>query len=139
MQKRLLLLLLFIPSLALAAPEVPTEFLGDWVPQSATCQSPLKFQVEAKRVLLINGSQSKIFGNIDVCYTCEGGAQYSGNVVWLLPEFGRKSNSSFTANFNAEEKLGVVKLAIENLDLKKQFPLHQVALKHCANTVRRNN
>lgn len=125
--------LLLVAGVAPAVPEVPPEFLGDYVPRSASCRSALRFRVEADRVALINGSQTRTFGNIDVCYSCEGGAKYSGRVVWLLPEFGGTTDSPFTVAFNAGEKVGVVKLDMAP-GMNAQFPLHQVALKKCART-----
>ena len=124
-------LLLGLSGAAIAVPEVPAEFLGDWVPEAATCQSPLKFSVEPKRVVLVNGTHSKAFGNLDVCFSCEGGAKYNGQVVWLMPEFGGNATSPLIAYFNADETLGVTKVDFQWPDLKSQFPLHQVALKRC--------
>lgn len=117
---------------AWAVPEVPPDFLGDWVPATRSCQSDLRFRVEPSAVVLINGAQSKSFGNLDFCYSCEGGAKYNGKVVWLLPEFGGKDEPPFTAYFNAGEKVGVVKLDFQDAEVKRLFPLHQVPLKRCA-------
>lgn len=113
------------------ATEVPKEFLGNWVPQSASCQSGLQFRVEAGRVVLQNGEKSRAFGDIDICYSCEGGAKYSGEVVWLIPEFNSNDSPTFTAYFNAGEKRGVTKLDIKKAEIKQAFPLHDVALKKC--------
>jgi hypothetical protein len=124
-------LLLGLSGTVFAVPGVPPEFLGDWVPRSSTCQSQLRLRVEATRAILINGSQSKSFGNLDFCYSCEGGAQYSGIVVWMAAEFDGKTVSPFMVQFNAGEKAGVAKLDLQKPDLKQQFPLHQVALKRC--------
>jgi len=125
------LLIFGLSGAAVAVPGVPPDFLGDWVPKTSTCQSELRFRVEAKSVVLINGSQSKSFGNLDFCYSCEGGARYNGIVVWMMPEFGGKTEAPFTAQFNAGEKVGVAKLDLQKPELKRQFPLHQVALKRC--------
>ena len=122
--------LLLGAGVATAVSEVPPEYLGDYVPRAATCQSALRFRVEADRVELINGARTRRFGNIDLCYSCEGGAKYSGRVVWLMPEFGGTTDAPFTAAFNAGEQIGVVKLEMAPA-LNAQFPLHRVALKKC--------
>jgi hypothetical protein len=113
------------------ATEVPKEFLGYWVPQSASCQSGLRFRVEPSSVILQNGERKRTFGDLDVCYSCEGGAAYSGQVVWLVPEFNSNDLPPFTAYFNAGEKSGVTKLNIQEVEIQKAFPLHDLALKRC--------
>lgn len=131
MRSATLALLFGLSITAFAEPGVPPEFLGDWVPRTSTCQSQLRFRVEAESVVLINDSESKPFGNLNFCYSCEGGANYSGKVVWMMPEFGGKTDPPFTAQFNAGEKSGVLVLDFHQPDLKSQFPLHQIALKRC--------
>lgn len=126
----ILTLLLGFSGATLAVIGTPMEFMGDWVPQSATCQSPLKFRVEADKVTLFSASQSRSFGNMDFCYSCEGGAKYRGIVVWMIPEYGENTVPPFIAQFNVGEKPGVAKLDIK-AKLNRQFPLHQVALKRC--------
>lgn len=114
-------------------PPVPKEFLGDWAPQGASCQSAPKLRVQSNLVVLLNGSDSQTFGNLDLCYSCEGGAQYSGEVVWLVPEFGKANPAPFTVYFNAKEEKGMTLVKIEKPDLKKRFPLHNIKLQKCAN------
>lgn len=110
---------------------VPPDFVGDWVPKALTCQSQLRLRVEPDRAVLINGPLSKAFGNLDFCYSCEGGAKYSGMVVWMLPEFGGKVDPPFTARFNADERPGVAQLEFRDPETRRQFPLHLVPLKRC--------
>ena len=98
MRSTTLLLLFGFYGTAVAVPGVPPEFLGDWVPRTATCQSQLRFRVEVKRVVLINNLHSIPFGNLGFCYSCEGGAKYSGKVDWMMPEFGGTTYPPFTAH-----------------------------------------
>lgn len=130
MRNLIFTLLAVVSGFANAGMDVPPSFLGDWVPRSATCQSLLRFRMEPTQAVLINGAQSKAFGNLDFCYSCEGGAKYSGKVVWMMAEFGGKTDPPFTAQFNAGEKLGVAMLDLQP-GLQRQFPLQQVALKRC--------
>lgn len=121
----------FIAASSVFASEVPKEFLGDWVPRAASCQSELKFRVEPRRVILQNGATTRTFGDIDICFSCEGGAKYDGKIVWLMPEFNSNNPLPFTVYFNAEEKLGVTKIDIQDSQIQKTFPLNGVALKKC--------
>lgn len=124
-------------SLALAvssgalATEIPEEFLGDWVPQTASCQSELRFSVQPSRVVLKNGATTKAFGDIDICRSCEGGAQYLGEVVLLVPEFNSNKPAPFVARFNTSEKRGVTMLDIQQPEIQRMFPFNNVALKRC--------
>lgn len=130
MRSVIFVIMLTAASSALAS-EVPNEFLGEWVPQTASCQSKLKFRVEPNRVILQNRGTKKVFSDIDICYSCEGGAHYNGKVAWLTPEFNSKAPAPFTAYFNAGEMQGVTKLEIRSSEIQKIFPLNNVALKNC--------
>ena len=112
----------------------PPEYVGDWVPKSGTCDSKLKFRIEGKQVILKNGDLSKAFGDLEYCLSCEGGARYSGKVVWLYPEFNSGKQAPFVAYLNAGEKIGVTVLEIKDAGLKQQYPLHNVPLKRCKNS-----
>jgi hypothetical protein len=108
MKLLLILLLFFIPLIAMAVgPPIPSEFIGDWVPQKSSCTSSTRLRIDVDSVTLINGSDSQKYGDIDLCYSCEGGAQYSGEVVWLFPDFNKGNKSKFAIAFNAEEKKGI--------------------------------
>jgi len=75
-----------------------------------------------------NGERQRSF-EIDTCFSCEGGARYSGIVVWATPT--NSEGQSFTAYFNAGERKGVTIVEIPSFELQSQFPLHNVKLKHC--------
>lgn len=114
-----------------ATGDVPEEFIGDWVPSSSTCSSPIKFRVKSKAAVLINDKDSEAFEKIDLCYSCEGGAKYDGNVIWLTPESDTDSRVPFIAYLNAGEKIGVTVVDIDVSALKKRFPLDELELKKC--------
>ena len=111
--------------------DIPLEFRGFWVPTSQACSSKLKFLVETNKVSFINDKDSINFNEVDLCYSCEGGANYQGRVVWITPKETSNNRVSFIAYFNADEKIGVTKIDIDDPDLKKRFPLEEVALKKC--------
>lgn len=114
-----------------ATGDVPEEFIGDWVPSSSTCSSPIIFRVKSKAAVLINDKDSEAFEKIDLCYSCEGGAKYDGNVIWLTPESDTDSRVPFIAYLNAGEKMGVTVVDIDVSALKKRFPLDELELKKC--------
>jgi hypothetical protein len=120
-------------SVTLAAKNVPPEFLGDWVPQNASCKSDVRLRVGTKTVTLINGADIQEFRDLDLCYSCEGGVRYSGDVVWLVPEFNKTRGPMFTIKFNADERKGVTVVEFENQELKARFPVHKIELMKCSN------
>lgn len=81
--------------------------------------------------MLINDKDSEAFEKIDLCYSCEGGAKYDGNVIWLTPESDTDSRVPFIAYLNAGEKMGVTVVDIDVSALKKRFPLDELELKKC--------
>jgi len=111
--------------------EIPPEFRGVWVSSTQACSSKLKFAVDIKKVSFINGNDSSSFDEIDLCYSCEGGANYQGQVVWLTPKENSNNRVPFIAYFNANEKTGVTKIDIDDPELKKRFHLEEVTLKKC--------
>ena len=122
----------FISTSVLANAVVPEKFLGVWTPADKTCENKLSFEVKPTSVILHNGELKKELGDIDVCFSCEGGARYSGIVVWLMTDANATGNDeSITAQFNAGEKEGVTVIQIESKELQKQFPLNEVKLRKC--------
>ncbi|MBK5969326.1 MULTISPECIES: hypothetical protein [Thiorhodovibrio] len=125
-----LIFALVISNSAVAAGQTPSEFVGLWVPLNASCQSDLAFLVGPDNVTLRNGQKKRAFGDLDFCYSCEGGVRYNGIVVWMKPEFSSGSEY-FLAAFNAGEQRGVTKLDIQDKAIQRAFPLDDVALKKC--------
>jgi hypothetical protein len=118
----------------LAAKDVPSEFLGDWVPQNTSCKSDVKLRVGTEAVTLINGADAQEFGDLlDLCYGCEGGIRYSGDVVWLAPKTKKTRGPTFTIKFNAGEQKGVTVVEFENQELQARFPVHMIELMKCSN------
>jgi len=132
---------------AVAGDKVPAEFQGDWVPATATCQSPARFRVAEERMTLINGKDSVSYGDIDIA-TGFFGPDYQGISVVALPD-NETGNAPFTVYFNADEKKGVTQLDIyqemkgpQNAQIKaiqaaakklsERFPLNRIPLKKCA-------
>lgn len=111
---------------------VPADFVGDWVPQKLSCQSPVRLRIEPSSVSFVNGRDMQRFTNLDLCHTCEGGAQYRGDVVWLTPDSESDKAVPFTVRFNNNEQHGITVVEIEQATLKKRFPLHNVMLRKCA-------
>ena len=126
-----LCLFLYVSTVLAIEPPVPAEFIGLWVPEGGSCQAISGLRVEQESVTLFNGPDSQKYGDLDICHSCEGGARYSGEVVWLLPDFRKGIRNSFTVRFNANEEKGITVIDIDRDDLKKRFPLHNVKLHMC--------
>lgn len=127
----LLCLLLATTSVPATEIPVPAEFIGEWVPAGSSCDAQSRLRVESNTVTLINGADSQQFGHLDICFSCEGGARYSGLVVWLLPEFNQHGRTPFIVRFNAQEEKGITVVEIDQDNLKKRFPLHNLKLHKC--------
>ncbi|MCB1919277.1 MAG: hypothetical protein KDJ28_04765 [Candidatus Competibacteraceae bacterium] len=116
-------------------PEFHRDFIGDWVPKKSPCKSALRFRVGPKRVVLMNGQESKsirIQGS-DYCISCGGlRPPYEGITVWLLPGLTDSEGPGFEVRFNADEKLGITMLDMEPVpELARRFPLDGIELRKC--------
>lgn len=117
---------------ALAASEVPKDYIGDWVARDKPCNAHTRFVVMKDRVMLTSGDNAATFRDPDVCYSCWGGAQYSGIVVMLMPK-DASGNSPFQAMFNANEKPGETVIDMpKGSPLALRFPLGGVVLRKCS-------
>lgn len=133
---------------ATAAAEIPAEFRGDWVPAKGDCGSALRFRATEGTMVLVNGKDTVIYGDVAISHSFFG-PDYEGISVVALPEF-ESGNSPFTVFFNADEAKGVTKLQILQGDeipgpgreaynaiiraakaLHARFPLDNVPLKRC--------
>jgi hypothetical protein len=136
---------LLLPSLARAQAPIPADARGDWVPQSATCQSAVRLRVAESTLTLINGKDSQTWGNVGVP-TAFFGPDYTGIASDLLPDFD--ATQPFTVYVNADEKKGVVRVSIYQemrgplnpkvaaiqaaaKTLAARFPLNDLPLKKC--------
>lgn len=130
---------------AAAQDVIPPEFHGDWVPATATCESPARFRVTGTEMTLINGEDSQTYGDLAISHGFFG-PEYAGISVVAIPEFN--GSQPFTVYFNADEQKDVTRLgiyyemqgpsnpqldAIQNAakDLADRFPLNLIDLKKC--------
>ena len=124
------ILALAVATAAAAGQPVPRGSQGYWVPANSSCKSELGIRVTGSSVEFVNRQQRKLF-NTEACFSCEGGAQYSGVVIWVAPRSA--DNKAFTLYLNADEQEGVARIDLESAPLRSAFPLHDVALKRCEN------
>ena len=110
---------------------VPEKFRGVWTPVGKSCQSKNRLQVDIKTVTLINGSDSLQFGDINICYSCIGGASYGGIIEVLTPNFNSGGLSPFDIIFNHGEKMGRTVVNMQSNKLKQRFLLDNVKLEKC--------
>jgi len=115
--------------------EVPMAFRGYWVPQAQSCNAQLGLVVERDRLVLKNGTETRIFQDINVCHSCVGGSKSDGIEIWLIPAFGTQRPSPFIVRLNADKVLGVARLSLKDDILKQRFPLDAVPLKRCENRI----
>ncbi len=133
---------------ALAANAVPAQFQGGWVPANGGCESPVRVQVTATGVTLVNGSDKQPLGGIEMAGPGYFAPGYRGIQAVLITEFDGQQPATMT--FNTMEKKGVAQIdfspvvpgnataqskaynaRISTLNLVKRFPLNKVALKKC--------
>jgi len=132
----------------LAASAVPAQLQGGWVPATAGCDSPVRVQVAASNLTLVNGSDKQPLGGIEMAGPGYFAPGYRGIQAVLITEFDGQQPATMT--FNAMEKKGVAQIdfspvvpgnataqskaynaRISQLNLAKRFPLNKVALKKC--------
>lgn len=129
-----------------AAAQVPAEFVGDWVPTLGTCQAAARLRVAESQLTLINGRDSKVFGDIGIPTTFFG-PDYNGISVVVMPEIN-SGESPFTVFFNADEEKGMTRVEIYReikgntnaavraiqaraQALARRFPVNMMPLKKC--------
>lgn len=133
---------------ALAANPVPAQYQGAWVPAGAPCESPLRMQVAATGITLVNGADKQAIGGIEMAGPGYFPPGYRGIQAVLITEFD--GHQPVTVTFNAGEKKGVAladfspiqpgnapalkayNAHIGKLNLAKRFPLNKGPLKKCA-------
>ena len=110
---------------------VDKEFQGIWIQNSQnSCASAIRIEVRKDSVVLHNNKDTAKFGNLDVCYSCAGGAQYSGIEVHLFPE-KEIAPSPFIIRFNADERKGILVIEMQDVKLKNRFPFDKYIFKKC--------
>lgn len=110
---------------------VDKEFQGIWIPSNQKfCASTVRIEIHKNTVVLHSKNDSVNFGNLDICYSCAGGAQYSGIEVYLFPE-KEITPSPFIIRFNADERKGILVIEVQDEKLKKRFPFDKYIFKRC--------
>lgn len=113
------------------AEDIPAEFRGTWKPRQEHCQSGAAMLVDRESITLKSTHRSRRFANVDVCYSCEGGARYGGIVVWAMPS-APQGDILFTVKFNADELRGVAVIEADDAESPaRQFPVLGVPLEKC--------
>ncbi|MBA4217975.1 MAG: hypothetical protein IIA03_10805 [Proteobacteria bacterium] len=111
--------------------EIPAEFHGTWKPRHQHCQGGAAMVVDRESITLKSTQRSQRFSNVDVCASCEGGARYSGIVVWAMPG-ALKGDIPFTVKFNADEQRGVAVIEAGDAEsLARRFAVVGVPLEKC--------
>jgi hypothetical protein len=127
---RISLLFSLLSAGAAVAADIPAEFKGTWKPQNKNCQGDAALVVNSDSFTLMGQGRRQRFSNIDLCYSCEGGARYAGIVVWATP-MPSQGDAPFIVKFNADEKKGVTVVEVGDEQLAKAFPLTGLPLQKC--------
>ena len=130
LQARCLLLMALTTGSALAD-DIPAEFHGTWKPRPQHCQGSAAMVVDREAITLTFAQRSRRFANVDVCFSCEGGARYAGIVVWAMPQVP-EGEAAFIVKFNASEQKGVAVIEADDAgSAARQFSLAGVPLQKC--------
>ncbi len=113
------------------ASSIPNEFRGIWKPSTESCKVEYGFRVGENTVSLFNKKQSIKLNNVDLCYSCEGGARYEGIIVWFIAKPSDSESPSLTGRFNVNEREGVTILDFNAKNLTELYPLNSLELIKC--------
>jgi hypothetical protein len=97
-----------IPSSYAAKAPMPEELYGQYAPQGICSKEPV-VTVSKKGVSIQYQGQKSDPLNVDICYSCAGGAQYNGIQRWVSVKEGKDrwgGTSPVTLMFNANEQKG---------------------------------
>lgn len=132
---------------AFAANPAPAPLQGAWVPAGAGCDSPLRIQVAATQLTLVNGADKQTLGGNEMAGPGYFPPGYRGIEAVLITDFDGHQPATMT--FNAGEKRGVATIEFSSvtpgagpalkalnahlakLNLARRFPLNKAALKRC--------
>jgi hypothetical protein len=105
---------------------------GTWVPQNIkSCKSSTKFEIFEEHLVIHYKADSARFGDFDLCFSCAGGAKYSGIEVWLSPDFNNPNGGCFTLRFNDGERKGIMKVDFIDKNLGQRFPFEKYNFIKC--------
>jgi len=117
------------PSQAMTGGSVHAGFLGEWVPVSAACTSPLKLVIDAASVTFVNGAQRAEFRKLDQCFSCAG----RDNPAVTMLSTDAMGDSPFMIYLD-ESKKGRKAMSVDLGNDKKlaaRFPFGKAGLKRC--------
>jgi hypothetical protein len=136
-----------VASTASAANLARATLQGAWVPASAGCDSPLRVQVAANQLTLVNGADKQALGGNEMAGPGYFPPGYRGIEAVLITEFDGHQPATMT--FNAGERRAVATIEfppvtpgpgpalkaldahLAKLNLARRFPLNRTALKKC--------
>jgi len=105
---------------------------GVWVPQNIkSCKSVIKIEVFEEYLVLHYKEDSARFSDFDLCYSCAGGAKYSGIEVWVTPNFHNPKSGCLTLRFNDGERKGIMVVEFIDKSLGERFPFEKYNFIKC--------
>ncbi|MFN4087743.1 MAG: hypothetical protein ACK4QW_01705 [Alphaproteobacteria bacterium] len=83
----------------------PPDLQGRYAPRGDCAREP-RVMVDGTGMFLEIGGRRGRVAPLDLCFSCAGGARYSGIEVWVSPKVGDQIPVIF--RFNADERRGVL-------------------------------
>ncbi len=112
---------------AITGGAVHAGFLGEWVPATATCTSPLKLVIGANRVAFVSGADRAEYTRLEQCFSCAG--QGVEGVTLLSTD--AMGDSPFMITLDESHKRRTSMTIDLDKKLAARFPLGTKPLKRC--------
>lgn len=111
--------------------DISAEYVGKYTTKKQECTGNKYVELNSKSIKFNSGSFNLVMDNVDHCYSCEGGARYSGIVVWLFPEFGVVSPSRAVLTLNHGEEIGMLGVELKEPNLVSNMGFERAVLSKC--------
>jgi hypothetical protein len=111
---------------AITGGSVDPGMRGEWVPEKAACNSPLKVVVEANKVTFSNGAQQQAYTQLEQCFSCAGPS--APNVIVLSTD--KMGDSPFMIYIDTKKRIATEVDFSNDKKLGARFPL-KAPLKRC--------
>lgn len=113
---------------AMTGGSVAAAFRGEWVAAKSACTAPLRLQIAAETVTLVNGTQRAEFRKLEQCFSCMG--RDVQDVTLLTTD--AMGDSPFTITLDGSRKTPAASIDFSNdKSLGKRFPFGTANLKRC--------
>ena len=117
---------------AVGAAPLDPGLLGTWGPSQQPCRGFPQLAVHESGLQLRSAAGRQDVPGADACLACAGGVRYAGPEVWgVFGADGPEGLAKVLVRFNADGKLGVAQLDVEDPALFERFPYRGLHLRRC--------